>query len=163
MTGFPRVESVKRRVRHSRGFTLLEMMVATTIMAIAVVGLMSGLASATRNAARLQDYDRAVQLARVRMNELLLDRSLPRTSSDRGPVRPGRGRRAGSGLAGAADAHFEMPPVARANDTSRSTASSWKSGGPAAAQRRTFTLDAFRPRVLTAEDIAALPVGAPMT
>src|ERR1035441_6104890 len=56
-----------------RGFTLLEMIVATTIMAIAVVGLLSGIAGATRNAARLRDYDRAVQLARLRMNELLAD------------------------------------------------------------------------------------------
>ena len=59
------------------------------IMAVAVVGLMSGLASATRNAARLQDYDRAVQLGRVRMNELLLDRGLPHNISGRRPVRPG--------------------------------------------------------------------------
>ena len=49
------------------------MMVATIIMAIAIVGLLSGISGATRNAARLRDYDRAVQLARLRMNDLLVD------------------------------------------------------------------------------------------
>ena len=48
-----------------RGFTLLEMVVATAIMGIAVVGLLSVLAGATRNAARLRDYDRVAQLART--------------------------------------------------------------------------------------------------
>jgi len=145
-------------VRHSRGFTLLEMVVATTIMAVAVVGLMSGLASATRNAARLQDYDRAVQLRRVRMNELLLDRSLPRDMLIEGPFDP----TAAGGLEAGWQVRlstYEMPPVARANDTAldRIELRVWWTSG---AQRRTFTLDAFRPRVLTAEDIAALPAGA---
>ncbi len=39
------------------------MIVATTIMAIAIVGLLAGISGATRNAARLRDYDRAVELA----------------------------------------------------------------------------------------------------
>ena len=49
-------------MKSTRGVTLLEMIVAATILAIAVVGLMAGLSGTTRNAARLQDYDRAVQL-----------------------------------------------------------------------------------------------------
>jgi hypothetical protein len=49
------------------------MIVATLIMSIAVVGMMSGIAGATRNAARLRDYDRMAQLARLRMNDLLTD------------------------------------------------------------------------------------------
>ena len=60
-------------MKGKRGFTLLEMIVATTIMGIAVAGLMSGISSTTRNAARLRDYDRVVQLARLRMNSLLTD------------------------------------------------------------------------------------------
>lgn len=56
-----------------RGFTLLEMLVASAIMAVALVGLMAGLSGATRNAARLRDYDRVVQLARLRMNDVLAD------------------------------------------------------------------------------------------
>jgi general secretion pathway protein I len=65
-------------VRPKHGFTLLEMIVATTIMGIAVAGLMSGISNSTRNAARLRDYDRVVQLARLRMNTLLADPRAPR-------------------------------------------------------------------------------------
>src|SRR5437660_8342878 len=49
------------------------MIVATTIMGVAVAGLLAGLSGATRNASRLRDYDRVVQLARLRMNDLLAD------------------------------------------------------------------------------------------
>ena len=51
-------------MRSSRGFTLLEMMVATVILAVVVVGVMVGISGALRNASRLTSYDRAVQLAR---------------------------------------------------------------------------------------------------
>jgi general secretion pathway protein I len=61
-----------------RGFTLLELIVATSILGVAVVGLMSGITGSTRNAARLRDSDRIVMAARERMNELLADNSLPR-------------------------------------------------------------------------------------
>jgi len=71
-----------------RGFTLLEMVVATTIMGIAVVGLLAGLSGAVRNAARLRDYDRAVQLAQLRMNEMLLDDRLPRNVDLQGAFDP---------------------------------------------------------------------------
>jgi len=51
------------------GFTLLEVLVATVIMGIAVAGLIAGLSQSVRNAARLSDYDRAAMLARTKMNE----------------------------------------------------------------------------------------------
>jgi general secretion pathway protein I len=63
-------------VRRERGFTLLEMIVATLIMSIAVVGMLSGLAGATRNASRLRDYERVAQVARLQMNELIADPKL---------------------------------------------------------------------------------------
>jgi type II secretion system protein I len=59
------------------GFTLLEVLVATVIMGIAVAGLIAGLSQTVKNASRLTDYDRSAMLARTRMNELLLDISLP--------------------------------------------------------------------------------------
>lgn len=61
-----------------RGFTLLELIVATAILGVAVVGLMSGITGAMRNASRLRDSDRIAMAARERMNELLADYSLPR-------------------------------------------------------------------------------------
>ena len=60
-----------------RGFTLLEVLVATVIMGIAVAGLIAGLSQSVKNAARLTDYDRASMLARTKMNDLLLDVNLP--------------------------------------------------------------------------------------
>ena len=69
------------------------MIVATTIMGVAVTGLLAGLSGATRNAARLRDYDRVVQLARLRMNELLLDERLPRDTVVSGEFDPAPGRR----------------------------------------------------------------------
>jgi len=60
-----------------RGFTLLEMMVATALMSISVVGLLSLLSGTLANAARIQQYDRAAMLARTKMNELLVLAPLP--------------------------------------------------------------------------------------
>ena len=60
-----------------RGFTLLEIMVATTIMGIAVVGLLSSLSTSMHNATRVTDADRAAQVARNKMEELVVDPNLP--------------------------------------------------------------------------------------
>ncbi|HXJ41793.1 MAG TPA: prepilin-type N-terminal cleavage/methylation domain-containing protein [Bryobacteraceae bacterium] len=59
------------------GFSLLEVLVATVIMGIAVTTLIVGLSQSVRNASRLADHDRAAMLARNKMNELLLDPSVP--------------------------------------------------------------------------------------
>ena len=59
------------------GFTLLEMIVATAVMSIAVVGLLSLVSATLSNAARVKQYDRAAMLARTKMNELLLVSPLP--------------------------------------------------------------------------------------
>ena len=61
-----------------RGFTLLELIVATAILGVAVVGLMAGITGSTRNAAFLRDSDRIAMASREQMNELLADYSLPR-------------------------------------------------------------------------------------
>ena len=70
-------------MRPKNAFTLLEVMVATLIMAIAVTGLLSALSTSMRNASRLTDYDRAMLMARQKMDELLLDKKLP----DNQPIR----------------------------------------------------------------------------
>ena len=64
-------------MKHQRGFTLLEVLVATAIMGIAVTGILSAISGASRNAARLTEYDRATLLARQRMDEILVDHKFP--------------------------------------------------------------------------------------
>jgi len=140
-------------MKSERGLTLLEMIVATTILAIAVVGLMSGLAGTTRNAARLQDYDRAVQLGRFRMNELLLDRRVPRNAVVQGMFDPSQ---AGGMEAGwrAKVSQFEAPPQITVGATAIDRVELeiwWRSGQSV----RTYTLDAYKPRPLTNEDLGA--------
>ena len=64
-------------LRGRGGFTLLEVMVATTIMAIAVVALLGGLTQSTTNASRLREREIVVALAKQQMNELMLAPRLP--------------------------------------------------------------------------------------
>lgn len=64
--------------KSERGFTLLEVLVATAVMGIAVAGVLSGLAASARNAARLTAYDRATLLAKSKMDELIADQKVPR-------------------------------------------------------------------------------------
>jgi prepilin-type N-terminal cleavage/methylation domain-containing protein len=58
------------------GYTLLEVLVATAIFAIAAVAVLSALSSSTQNAGRITDRDRAVLLAREKLDELLIDHAL---------------------------------------------------------------------------------------
>jgi general secretion pathway protein I len=60
-----------------RGFTLLEMIVATAVMSLAVVGLLSLLSASLRNVSRARQYDQVAMLARSKMNELLVETPLP--------------------------------------------------------------------------------------
>jgi general secretion pathway protein I len=138
-------------VKGKRGFTLLEMLVATTVMGVAIAGLMSGLSNSTRNAARLRDYDRAVQLARLRMNDLLADMRLPRNSILEGQFAPE--------ITGGIPAGWR----ARVTKAERSPSPSlgdftldrielevwWMSG----TQRRTMQLESYRRRSLRQEDL----------
>ena len=59
------------------GFSLLEVIVATALMGMAVVGLLSLTSQALSNAARVKEYDRAAMLARSQMNQLLAIDPLP--------------------------------------------------------------------------------------
>ena len=74
-----------RRVKNQRGFTLLEALVATMIMGVAVAGILSALAASSRNIGRLTQADRAVVLARSKMDQLLVDLTLPRKTELGGP------------------------------------------------------------------------------
>jgi general secretion pathway protein I len=133
-------------MKSERGFTLLEMIVATVILAVAIIGLLAGVSGALRNAARLTAYDRVVELARLQMNSLLVDSRLPG-----GPVFTGSfdSSQTGGVQAGwqARVAPFEGPTNPGVGQTvlQRVELEIWWMSGP---DRRTFTLDAFRPHTL---------------
>ena len=67
-------------MRNQRGFTLLEVLVATAIMGVAVAGLLNTISGAARNAAKLTQFDRAVLLAKSKMDEILAEPKLPRNT-----------------------------------------------------------------------------------
>ena len=74
-----------------RGFTLLEVLVATLIMALAVVGLLSSISTSLRNASRITEYDRAALLGRTKLDELLVDPHVPIEGSIDGLFDSGKG------------------------------------------------------------------------
>jgi general secretion pathway protein I len=136
-----------------RGFTLLEVLVATVIMALAVTGLMSGLSTSLRNASRLTDYDRAVLLAHQKMDELVIATRAPKFA----PFEGSWGPEVTGGLPAGWRARitpFDVPPGVTIGQPylERIELEIWWMNG---AQRRSFQLEGFRRWVMTADDAAA--------
>jgi general secretion pathway protein I len=126
-------------MNRERGFTLLEVLVATTVMGIAVVTMMSALSTSVRNASRLTDYDRVALLARAKMDSLLLDPKLPVLTlmeEQLDPVLLGGSR----GGWRARLTPFETKPGG-APGLDRLQLEIWWMAGD---QRRSFSLEAFR-------------------
>jgi prepilin-type N-terminal cleavage/methylation domain-containing protein len=141
-----------RRNRHNSrsGYTLLEVLVATTIMAIAVVGLLSNLSGSLSNASRLTDYDRAALLAKRTMDEIMTRRDVPKGTDLEGLFDPNvigieggyraritpyqRSPRAGAGHLGMDRYEVEVW---------------WLSTG----QRRSFVLEGYKAVELANEDL----------
>ena len=135
----------------SRGFTLLEVLVATLIMAVAVTGLLSAISTSLRSASRLTDYDRATLLARQKMDELLIAKGLPKLTTFDGAWE--REVTGGVNMGWRAKlAPFEMPPNAGPGVPflERVELEIWWMNGN---QRRNFTLEGFRRALLTQQDL----------
>jgi len=140
------------------GFTLLELMVATVIMAVAITGLMSAISTSLRNAARLTDYDRAVQLGRQKMDELLIAAKLPKMVPFEGTW--DETLTGGEPIVWRAQlSAFELPPHPGPGTQFLEHIQleiSWMTQS----KQRGFTLEGFRKSVLTPDDIAAGEIGA---
>ena len=134
-----------------RGFTLLEVLVATTIMGIAVVTLLSALSSSMSNASRVTEFDRAALVARRKVDELLLMPRMPRNEVLEGPLDPAMD----GGFTGGWRARltpFEAPPNPQPGMAvlDRLECEVWWNQ---AGKRKTFSLEAFRTTILTAQDL----------
>jgi general secretion pathway protein I len=140
-------------MKNQRGFTLLEVLVATTILAFAVTGALSALSTSMRNAARLTEYDRASLLARHKMDEILLDKKIPRYAQLEGAWDPAATNGRPMGWR-AQVTPWEMPPGAGPGTLilERVQLEVWWDDRD---RRRTFAVEGFRRAMLTPADIAA--------
>jgi hypothetical protein len=113
---------------------------------------MSGISSSTRNAARLRDYDRVVQLARLRMNSLLTD---PRAGSGEGSFDPAITGGLECGWRAQVSVAEKMPSAAAGDYVLDHVQLEiwWTSGG----QHRTFPLESYRRRTLRPQDLGGAP------
>ncbi|MEP7353485.1 MAG: type II secretion system protein [Acidobacteriota bacterium] len=133
------------------GFTLLEVLVATAIMGIAIAGVMSGLAQASRNTARLTQYDRATILARQKMDELLVDDSIIRRRPIQGRFPPAQAGGLDAGWRAQVAPFESLTPEIGAGMSvvDRIELEIWWMDGTT---RRSFSLDGFRRSQMRTED-----------
>lgn len=139
-------------MKRQAGFTLLEVLVATVILAVAISGLMSALSGSMRTAGRLTDYDRAAMLAKRKMEEVLADKRVPRNILLQGQYDPAQTNGAPSGWRVHIGA-FETPPNPAPGIpvVDRIQVQIWWMSGDA---QRTFDIESFRRHFLTAQDVA---------
>ena len=145
----------KRRARQS-GFTLLEVMVATLIMGIAVVGLLANLHGSLRNTERIGSFDRATLFAQHKMDELIAQPRVPLNVKSEGAFPEGSDASQGGWQAVATA--WEAPPRPPAGELVLARIELevwWVENG----KRRTFSVEGFRQQVLTAPEASRLSAG----
>ena len=122
-------------------------MVATLVMGIAVTGVMSAISTSVHNVSRLTEYDRAVILARQKMDELILSRNRMDSIPVDGQWQPAETGAIPMGWH-AVITPFETPPNARPPLTILERVQLevwWMNAG----QRKTFYLEGYRQNNLT--------------
>ena len=136
--------------RRQRGYTLLEVLVATVIMGAAVVALLANLSTSLTNAARLTDYDRARLLAKRTMDEIMLNPQLPKATLMEGAWDPSV-----TGVEGGWRARitpFERPPNSGAGQMGLDRYEVevwWNNSG----KRQSFAIEGYQAVVLTGQDM----------
>ena len=136
-----------------RGFTLLEVLVATAIMAIAVTAALSALRASLRNAGRQVELERAASLARRKMDELLAVPALPHGQPFGGVFSPDytSGIEAGwSALVTPAEA-ATMPPRPNSTGLERIQLEIW---WQTETGRKSMRLETYRGAIFSSEDAA---------
>ncbi|HUS24071.1 MAG TPA: type II secretion system minor pseudopilin GspI [Candidatus Binatia bacterium] len=70
----------------SRGFTLIEILVAVAVLAFAMGAIISGMARYASNAAYLRDKTLAAWIAHNRLTEVMIEKGFPDTGDSDGDV-----------------------------------------------------------------------------
>ena len=132
------------------GFTLLEVLVASLVMALAVGGLLTNLSTSLRNGARLTDNDRAAMIARAKMDELLLQGKLPHNLEVGGPLNPAMTGWPQAGWRAVVEP-FDLPPGAHTgtNILERIRLEIWWNAN---GNRRSFPVETYRTGKMLPED-----------
>ena len=134
-----------------RGFTLLEVLVATAIMAVAVTAGLSALRTSMRNADRQAELERAASLAQRKMDELVATPFLPHGAPLTGVIPPeytGGVETGWNALVTPAEAGT-MPPPPRSIGLERIQLELWWT---TPSGRRTMRLETYRRTQFSAED-----------
>jgi prepilin-type N-terminal cleavage/methylation domain-containing protein len=146
------------RGRHA-GFTLLEVLLAMTLMGLVVVGAFSALQSSVNAEIRSQDADRIALLARRQMDTLLLNHDLPKSQLLQGqfPAEWASGSAAGWRATVTPYESAAMPPAAGARMLERIALEIWvRRDG----RERVERFESFRPAAVTPADVQLFLSGA---
>jgi len=134
-------------LKSEQGFTLLEVLVATLIMGVAVTGLIVGLSQSVHNASRLAEYDHVSMLARTKMSDLLLDRELPFEGAVNGEFPRDQSGGAQAGWR-AVLKPFDVPPNASPGSVILQQIALEVWWQPDSGSKRTMRLEGYRPAAI---------------
>jgi general secretion pathway protein I len=128
------------RSNSQKGFTLLEVLVATIILAVAVAALMGNLSTSTANLFRVNDIDRLTFLSKRKMDELLTVQNLPRAATFEGVLENDAASRP---VAGFKAQILPFGPMSQSSGDrlERVRLETWLQSG---SRRRTMLLESFR-------------------
>lgn len=128
------------RNRSERGFTLIEVLVATIIMAVAVSALLGNLSTSTANLFKTNEIDRLTFLSKRKMDELISVQTIPAGASLQGVLETDAANKATAGFSAQI---LPFSPVGQISGerVDRVRLETWIQTG---SRRRTMQLESFR-------------------